>query len=1373
MEVLKASLSNRTSINQNKNSKNQNLIQNLKHGLKNNELKNKQAFNNIKNKSKGIPLINNINYKQNIQNKKTSEPNSNKDLLSNNLLIRASSYKKIENSDNKNVVKASINKKTKKNIFEYKTQKLIENINKDMTSSNLNLKNNLSNYQYRNIITNNNETKNMKGTNLSNIITEDIIYNYNKDRGKDNKIVNHSNRDNPAISNNRNDKYLNINFNKTNLNNNNIHNIISILTSKNKIIKRNTIQTLKNIGAFNKNAYNSNYNNNCITKNNYIGLMTSSNSNINSNLKSNIFKKKLKINSINNLNISNNVNSIISPTSSTYNTNSNNININNENNTLTNYSYRINHLNKPNKMININYNINKNDNFKNCKSQMFKRLNSNIINEVESLNSSNNYFINTNNSNNKYLEKKKIKINKKYIYENGIKNTILDNKPNCEFLKRNKTERGNQNPRQISSNDKTNKNFFSHHNLNDINKIYSNKELNEINSSYNKKKNKKIFFDGINHINNGNKINFNNNLNNKNKVKNSKILLLNNSSIFSPIIRLKNKGNHKHNASIGGIGGYSSKFNNLNINKSNKSNNNININNIQSSEKRLKNKFNVDNSNNSFSKKLNNKLNYLNINLNNLSNINNTIGGINTFPTHINTVSDGAFNIKKKLKNKFFKKNNDSYYNKSLINSNNNIIILNNISMNNLNNISFDYLLRLTKKKNYKNSYKSMASIKKQVYNYVSKEKNNLDNHKELEKQREYYNNQKRLHNKKNNYKNNNRIKEQNLNGFNLKQINNIILKKNKNNDSINLKINTLNTNKYKNDILITQRNNTNYNNSINFSHNKKIKNKSNEFHHRHNFSNNLNIIINTNNTKNNPNKNITINNSTNNNISYNNQKSISNIIQNLKGKIDNNVKEKGKEKISKITSARISPKKISDKKKLKPQSKDEKGINKNNNINSNIKNVLRHSIKIKETKKNSNKKDIILRNNDEHFKEKNIVTEYDNNLNCIKKKINMNYLSDINEISIEGNKKIKENISKINEKENENNKENVKEIKTYKCHTIDNKMKNNEIKIIKNKGLKLKYLINKNLDINENDLKEKEEKKEKEKEELNKTTNNILLINKDEDPQQGKEYVPDIIESLLIEENYYLNKKHYIDPYYLENENSELTPEMRTVAVDWLVLIHHKIFKFQENTLFLTIQIFDRYLSKVDLNTEKTELLLLTSFMLASKHNEIDYVNMQETLQLAQNKFTKEQVIEMESDILGQINFEILSPTMCEYFKLFASFLNLSETKINHGFYVLNIVLVDFHMLEYPNFMLALAVVKLITKRNNRKLIKMIKNILERNKFDKFLEYLVEENYEEIFDICSKIKLLYNTFLETKYKNIQEKFAESKYNCVSSFTSI
>ena len=276
---------------------------------------------------------------------------------------------------------------------------------------------------------------------------------------------------------------------------------------------------------------------------------------------------------------------------------------------------------------------------------------------------------------------------------------------------------------------------------------------------------------------------------------------------------------------------------------------------------------------------------------------------------------------------------------------------------------------------------------------------------------------------------------------------------------------------------------------------------------------------------------------------------------------------------------------------------------------------------------------------------------------------------------------------------------------------------------------------------------------------------------NKDEDPQYTNEYLEDILGSLLKEENYFLKKK-YINPHYLENPDIELTPEMRTVAVDWLVLIHQKIFKFKENTLFLAVQLFDRFLTKTMLDTEKTELLLLTAFSLASKHEEIDYVNMQENLQLSQNKFKKEQVIDMEYEILKNINFEVLAPTMCEYFKLFASYLNLSDEKICHGFYIMNIVLVDFHMLEFPNFLLALAVVKLITKKINRKLTNLVIKACKENNLKVFLKMIDDDN-EVILDICDKIKLLYDTFLETKYKNIQEKFAEEKYYKVSTFTDI
>ncbi len=124
-----------------------------------------------------------------------------------------------------------------------------------------------------------------------------------------------------------------------------------------------------------------------------------------------------------------------------------------------------------------------------------------------------------------------------------------------------------------------------------------------------------------------------------------------------------------------------------------------------------------------------------------------------------------------------------------------------------------------------------------------------------------------------------------------------------------------------------------------------------------------------------------------------------------------------------------------------------------------------------------------------------------------------------------------------------------------------------------------------------------------------------------------------------------------------MENDDSEIIPEMRTVALDWLVLIPRKIFKFKEN-------------------------------------KEVEYVSMQETLQFTQNKFTKDIIMNMEYKILNQINFEILAPTMCEYSKVFAIMLDLKNTKVFQGFYILNIILFYFHMPKYPNCILALAII-------------------------------------------------------------------------------
>ena len=1203
----------------NRNSKNEYSIPNDKQ-IETNNCKN----NNLLTKVNSNMKIPNPNLNQKIYNKYTIFKNKHLNLNNKNLLNRTLSFRTIQNNEinNKNNIKTS-------------RYSVIKQINDSNSSTNF---------------------KSMKSLNGN----KNLKWNYSKEL--DNIGIDQINqifKQKGNISYKR-DMKLDIN---NNTDNKEIKNIVSTLTSKNKILKRNIIPNLKNFNAFNKNSNNSYYNTKKLIIHNYSNLVSSKNSASKSNMKNKnekeilkLEKKKLKVHLIpgilnqkTHLNFDGNMK----------------VEANN------NYTDRSSKANINKKIININKNkriiI-----FKNSLSKKNNKLNS-IINTIGDIDSSrSNYYKNsvaTNPLKTKFMDKEKPKI--KFVGNNFIKNTIFDNKIKYQILQRNNNDNNLKETELKKENDDSKINNDIHDKFLDISNINNMKKM--------------IFKHKLNGIKS------------KKLIKKDKIFLLTNgNNTHNSIINIKDKfinnftQNDKPNTS---------RVKYKNINKMNKYN--INFNNNFENTQRISSYKNLnDSSNISLIKKLRKKLNYIDINLNNWNNINTTIcnnsqnNGQNiTIQNHINTINENhSIIFNKKLKNKFLFKQNDTFSNKSLINSNNNIIILNNISMNNLNNINFDYFSKINKKK-YNNSYKNLENIKKKISNYVSKEKdkNIAERNKELEKKREYYNNQKKIYKKKNNYKKSNRMKVQNINGFNLKQIKVIKSQKDFFNRHKFIRHNKINS-------------------SIIFNHYTNPKSL-NENNHKHNYSNNLNISINTNKI----------------NTNSNNQ-SIENIIKNLRDKI------KKRQEKSKFNSEQISPKKFNN---INMFSKDK---NDRNTIKE-----MRHSHKLKKN---------IIKDN---IKEKSIINEY-NDKNC---------LSDLN-------KKIKSEINNYNHNYNSINCINTKEEEekqlknnSIKDFSFDIKMKNKEEKLNIIRKKKQKYLnilnnINESTDKNQKYLKE--------------INTDIFLptevnnISNNKNPQNVEEYTTDIIESLLKEEDYYFNKKKYINPQYLENEDSELTPEMRTIAVDWLVLIHLKIFKFKENTLFLAIQIFDRYLSKVNLDTEQTELLLYTSFMIASKHNEIDYVNMKEAIKLSQDKFNKEQIIKMESDILSKLDFEILSPNMCEFFILFASFLNLNQSKINQGLYILNILLVDFHMLKYPNFILAFSVIKLITKKADQKLINLIENILKEKKLYKFLDIFTKEYCEKI---CKKIKLLYNTFLETKYKNIPDKFADKEYNCVSKYTNI
>jgi len=66
-----------------------------------------------------------------------------------------------------------------------------------------------------------------------------------------------------------------------------------------------------------------------------------------------------------------------------------------------------------------------------------------------------------------------------------------------------------------------------------------------------------------------------------------------------------------------------------------------------------------------------------------------------------------------------------------------------------------------------------------------------------------------------------------------------------------------------------------------------------------------------------------------------------------------------------------------------------------------------------------------------------------------------------------------------------------------------------------------------------------------------------------------------------------------------------DINEKMRSILIDWLVEVHLK-FKLLPETLYLTVNIIDRYLAKEQIPRSKLQLVGVTSMLIASKYEEI-----------------------------------------------------------------------------------------------------------------------------------------------------------------------
>ena len=127
-------------------------------------------------------------------------------------------------------------------------------------------------------------------------------------------------------------------------------------------------------------------------------------------------------------------------------------------------------------------------------------------------------------------------------------------------------------------------------------------------------------------------------------------------------------------------------------------------------------------------------------------------------------------------------------------------------------------------------------------------------------------------------------------------------------------------------------------------------------------------------------------------------------------------------------------------------------------------------------------------------------------------------------------------------------------------------------------------------------------------------------------DPQNVSEFSNSIYKCQLAQEEETLIKPHD----YLKTVQTEVRDTQRAFLLEWIIDVHRK-YRLRPETLYVCQFIIDKYLSREKTSSKKLHLIGVTTLLIGTKYEEIYPPDLKDFLHVSENKFTKNQVLDME----------------------------------------------------------------------------------------------------------------------------------------------
>ncbi|KAL2178594.1 cyclin-like protein [Thermothelomyces heterothallicus CBS 202.75] len=216
------------------------------------------------------------------------------------------------------------------------------------------------------------------------------------------------------------------------------------------------------------------------------------------------------------------------------------------------------------------------------------------------------------------------------------------------------------------------------------------------------------------------------------------------------------------------------------------------------------------------------------------------------------------------------------------------------------------------------------------------------------------------------------------------------------------------------------------------------------------------------------------------------------------------------------------------------------------------------------------------------------------------------------------------------------------------------------------------------------------------------------------DDPLMVAEYANDIFEYLRD-----LECQSIPNPQYMAHQD-DLEWKTRGILIDWLVEVHLR-FHLLPETLFLAVNVVDRFLSEKVVQLDRLQLVGITAMFIASKYEEVLSPHIANFRHIADDGFTEAEILSAERFVLATLNYDLSYPNPMNFLRRISKADNYDIQSRTIGKYLMEISLLDHRLMAYRPSHIAAAAMYLS------------RLILDRGEWDETLEYYSGYTEEEI----------------------------------------